>query len=255
MKKSFARILGLGLLVAAMVTALWSKPSSPPISGAPPYGEPESEVPALDPYGIANWQRPNGPAKVGLQVGHWKNAEVPEELDRIRGNTGSTGGGKSEWEVNFAIAEATAEILQAKGITVDILPATVPPRYWADVFVAIHADGSTSPATSGYKVAPPWRSLTGKAQQLSDAIQTAYGSTTELPLDANISRNMRGYYAFAFWRFEHAVHPMTTAAILETGFLTSPHDRRIIVEQPQFAAQGLAEGILVYLQQEELIPA
>lgn len=37
-------------------------------SGAPPYGEPESEVPNADPYVfIKNWQRPEGAARVGVQ--------------------------------------------------------------------------------------------------------------------------------------------------------------------------------------------
>ncbi len=144
-------------------------------------------------------------------------------------------------------------MLRAQNVIVDILPATVPPRYWADVFVAIHADGSTSAASSGYKVAAPWRSLTGKAESLASTIEASYGDSTNLPLDPNISRNMRGYYAFSFWRFEHAVHPMTTAVILETGFLTSPHDRKIIVAQPQLAAKGLSDGILQYLTDSRLL--
>src|SRR3989338_2508894 len=71
------------------------------MSGAPPYGESEGETPSLDPYAwLRNWNRPAGPPKVGLQAGHWKNDELPEEFGRLRGSTGSAGGGRSEWEVN-----------------------------------------------------------------------------------------------------------------------------------------------------------
>jgi N-acetylmuramoyl-L-alanine amidase len=64
---------------------------------------------------------------------------------------------------------------------------------------------------------------------------------------------MRGYYAFAWWRYDHAVHPMTPAVILETGFLTTAADRKIIVEQPELSAQGLANGIIIFLEGENLI--
>ena len=53
----------------------------------------------------------------------------------MRGNTGATGGGKSEWEVNYEIAMLNKAIIEAHGIAVYILPATVPQEYWADVFV------------------------------------------------------------------------------------------------------------------------
>lgn len=223
------------------------------ISGAPPYGIPENEVPR-DVWGWSNWQRPDVPAKVALQVGHWKNDEVPEELKNLRKNTGSYGKGKMEWEVNFVIAELTAEILRSEaGIDVEILPTTVPKDYWADVFLAIHADGNESASKRGYKFAPPWRDMSGKAEKLVSKLNQSYGQSTGLPLDSNISRNMRGYYAFAWWRYEHAVHPMTTAVIAETGFLTNPQDQKIIVDAPEIAARGLAGGIISFLTDEGLM--
>ena len=33
---------------------------------------------------FSDWQRPDGPPRVGLQVGHWKTQELPDELQRIR---------------------------------------------------------------------------------------------------------------------------------------------------------------------------
>jgi N-acetylmuramoyl-L-alanine amidase len=223
-------------------------------TGAPPYNIEDLEPPEEDQYSwLENWKRPDGPAKVGLQVGHWKNDELPEELERLRGNTGSSGGGRAEWEVNLAIAEETKKLLTERGVEVDILPATIPPQYWADVFVAIHADGSTDTSQSGFKVASPRRDFSGKSGNLVSLVEQEYQKATKLTLDPNVSRNMRGYYAFAWWRYDHAVHPKATSVILETGFLTSSGDRRTIVAKPQIPAQGLANAIISFLDSENLL--
>jgi len=223
-------------------------------NGAPPYLDEDLNAPVYDEYSwLDNWQRPEGPVKIGLQVGHWKNAELPDELERLRGRTGSSGDGKSEWEVNYTIAEVSAEILRSQGVKVEILPSTIPPKYWADVFVAIHADGSTDPTKSGFKAATPRRDYTGTAIKLLEYIESEYQLATGLDKDPNVTRNMRGYYAFAWWRYEHAVHPMTASVILETGFLSSSADRKIIVNKPEVSAQGLANGILEYLKSQKLL--
>lgn len=223
-------------------------------TGAPPFGIPEEEAPDFGSLAwVENWQRPDGPARVALQAGHWKNDELPEELEKHRDSTGSTAGGCSEVEVNLKIAEAAAKILEEKGVLVEILPATIPPSYWADVFAAIHTDGSLDPTARGFKAASPWRDFTGQADELAKLIMDSYEETTDLPWDDNISKDMRGYYAFAWWKYEHSLHPMTTAVIIETGFLTNYADRQTIVENPELAAEGLASGILKYLEGEGLL--
>ena len=230
--------------------ALYSNNSSQPLAVIPLVSE---EV-STDPYTIAqNWVRQPGPATVALQVGHWKNSELPQELSSLIGNTGAQAGGVAEWEVNLTIAEETKKILESQGVVVEILPATVPPRYLSDVFLAIHADGNEDTRASGYKFAGPRRDLTSKSSMLVEYLDKSYAAATQLQFDPNITRNMRGYYAFAWWRYEHAVHPMTTAAIAETGFLTNPNDRKIIVAQSKKSAAGLAHGILQYLYAQKLI--
>lgn len=224
-------------------------------TGAPPGGVEESEVPEnLSVFDIVkNWVRPEGPPRVGLQVGHWKRDEVPEELERLKANTGASGGGKSEWEINYSIAIEMKKILENQNIVVDILPTTVPPKYWADVFIAIHADGNTDPSVSGFKFAGPWRDFTGGSELLVDLLEKSYGDETSMVRDENISRNMRGYYAFSWWKYEHAVHPMTTSVIAETGFLTNRSDRALLIDSPQIPAQAMSNGIVKYLQQKQLL--
>ncbi len=74
-----------------------------------------------------------------------------------------------------------------------------------------------------------------------------------MEIDLVITQNMRGYYAFTWWKFEHSLHPMTPGVILETGFLTSPQDRKIIIDHPERSAEGLSKGILNFLQTENLV--
>lgn len=247
-------IFSVSLVLASVVSGLGWLLIKPQISGAPPNGIALEEVPEIDPNDWRNgWVRPAGPARVGVQVGHWLNSQVPEELENLRGNTGASGDGKSEWEVNMAIAELIQDKLEASGVEVDLLPATVPPRYWADVFISIHADGSLDTQVSGYKFAAPWRDLTGRAGELVEILNSNYGQATGLVYDPNITRNMRGYYAFAWWRYEHAIHPMTTAVIAETGFLTNANDRRLIVDQPEISADAIADSLIEFLESEGLI--
>lgn len=221
-----------------------------------PQDSPESDphqVSDVDPPVAATpaavWTRPDGPIRVALQAGHWKAAEAPQEQARLRTN-GTRGGGKAEWEVNLGIARHAARLLEEAGYTVDILPTTIPPAYWADVFVSIHADGNNSSTASGYRAAAPRRDRTGRAAELAAILTEAYGAATGLPHYPLITRRMRGYYAFNSRRYHHALHPMTTGVIIETGFLTNPNDRRIIVDDQERAARGIADGVIRFLEQE-----
>ncbi|HLC93615.1 MAG TPA: N-acetylmuramoyl-L-alanine amidase [Patescibacteria group bacterium] len=220
-----------------------------PDYGAPPYTEDDQEP--LDGYkypDFSDWKRPDGPYKVAVQVGHWKSNELPDELSKLRVSSGTSNGRTAEWEVNLKIAEETKKILESEEIVVDILPATIPPMYWADVFIAIHADGSDSSYTSGFKVAAPRRDMTNKAGELVSIIRDEYGKGTGLSEDPNISRSMTGYYAFNWRRYEHAVHPMTVSAILETGFLTNPSEARMLVNNPEIPARAIANALTRFLE-------
>jgi len=55
---------------------------------------------------------------------------------------------------------------------------------------------------------------------------------------------MTSYHAFA------EIDPETTAAIIEVGFLNL--DRQILTQKADLVAQGIADGILCYLNNEDL---
>ncbi|QQS39135.1 N-acetylmuramoyl-L-alanine amidase [Candidatus Woesebacteria bacterium] len=246
-------LLAVAGLLLVFNGVIYFTASNEAITGAPPYGEFESEIPNLDPYAwVKNWKRPDGPARVGLQVGHWGSKDFPDELAKLRNNTGATGGGIAEWEVNKKIAEETAAMLEKEGVIVDILPATVPVSYQADLFVAIHADGSEDTRKSGFKLASPWRDYTGNSAEIVRIIEEEYAQATGLEKDPNITRNMRGYYAFSWWKYEHSVHPATTSLIIETGFLTNSSDRRLLFTNPEVPAGAISKGILIYLNNKGL---
>jgi hypothetical protein len=194
------------------------------------------------------------PWRVGIQAGHWKISELPDEQYRLRGDTGAQWGRFTEAGVNLEIAARVQKQLQDAGVTVDLLPATVPAGYDADAFVAIHADDGGGADASGWKIASPWRSSLA-SRMLRDAIAESYGRIAGLPEDRyGVSYNMRGYYGFSWTRYEHAVAVTTPAAIIETGFLTSAADRQLIVEDPERAARGISMGILAFLGQLTRLP-
>jgi hypothetical protein len=197
---------------------------------------------------LENWQRPPGPPRVGLQVGHLRNDDVPDELSQLTANgPGAVWGNLTEREVVREIVERAAERLRQRGVQVDVLPTTVPPGYVADAFVSVHGDGNDNSAVRGYKTAHFSNDYSGQSQYLEEAVASHYASSTGLPQDSNVTYYMTGYYAFNWWRYEHAVHPMTPSMILEMGFLTNAADRAVIVQQPAEAAEGIVDGVLAFL--------
>ena len=152
----------------------------------------------------------------------------------------------AEWEANLEIARRAAAMLEPMGYEVDILPAVVPPSYRAHLFISIHADGSNDSRATGYRVAPPRRDATGRAAAMAELLERTYGEATGIRRLPAATRRMSNYYAFNFQRYVHALHPMTVAVILETGFLTSANDWEIIVEDPDRAARGIVEAVTAF---------
>lgn len=201
---------------------------------------------------LQNWERRDGPLTVGIQVGHWQNATMPEELENLERNTGATWGGMTESEVVLVISELLQDQLQEAGIEAKLLPAAVPPGYEADVFLSIHADGNPNSDVNGFKLAAPRRDYAGTSQQLVDIMYQTYAAATGLRIDPSITRRMTAYYAFNWPRYEYAIHPFTPAVIVETGFLTSPTDRAVILDQPELAAKGIADAVIEFLNTDDV---
>ncbi len=204
-----------------------------------PYPVPSRVVP------LASTQQPK---RVVLQAGHWLASALPDELKDLRDNSGAYAAGRSEWQINLDVARRTAALLTQRGYQVQIVPATVPIDCQADLFVALHADGSESAATSGFKIARPRYIDNAENRRLLADLYIEYGSATRLGRSDNLTRNMSGYYAFYTRRVRHAVNPRVPMAIVEMGYMTSPNDRRLLYNNPDVAAYGLANGIDRFLR-------
>lgn len=190
----------------------------------------------------------SGNSKVGIQAGHWLMEAVPEELARLRDQTGGSGGGVREVDVTLDLSRRVAKILRDRGIEVDLLPATVPVGYTADAFVSIHADSSPSAASNGYKLARSrFSAIPNTDDQLLSRLQTSYGAASGQRLDGNITRNMTGYYAFNSRRRSHAISGVTPGVILETGYLTNVADRTLLITRQDALAGAIADGITQFL--------
>ena len=198
-----------------------------------------------DPPTPADWAPPEGPVRIALQAGHWRADEAPRELRGLR-NNGTRWKETPEWKVNLDIVQRAGAILEGMGYEVDILPAVIPPAYRATLFIAVHADGSNDPNASGYRVAAPRGDATGQAREVASLLAQSYGEATGIPRLPTVTRRMQNYYAFNFQRYEHALHPMTIAVILETGFLTSSRDRQVIVNDPERAARGIVAAVTAF---------
>ena len=192
----------------------------------------------------------DGKPKVGLQAGHWRVENHPDELADFRKNTGAVAGGLREVDLNLATAQRVATLLEAQGVEVEILPATPPINYQADLFLALHADGDPTGREHGFKLASSRYSLLPATDDgLVADLYRSYGAATGMPRDDNhITPNMLGYFAFNNRRYQHAINPLTPAAILEMGYVTSEGDRRIFRERERAVAQGIADGIMEFLK-------
>ena len=231
-----------------VVTLLGVAAAAPLVVGASGASEPPQVVGAAATPTVVPTPLPPINARVGLQVGHWQAAELPAELASLRTETGATADGYQEVDLNLQIARQVAALLTARGITVDLLPATIPPGYTADAFVAIHCDYNNDPAMSGFKLARYGDSASpARDDALLNAIAGTYGTTTGQPTDPHLTRDMLYYYAFNSGAFVHAIAPQTPGVIIELGFLTNASDRALLVGAQPTVATGLAEGIIGYL--------
>lgn len=177
--------------------------------------------------------------RIGLVAGHWMNDPGAVCAD-----------GLTEESVNLRIATMVQEILTREGYDVDLLKEFDPRlmEYRALALVSIHNDSCDyiSPEMTGYKVAAAASSVfPEKAVRLTACMTQRYQETTGMPFHYNtVTRDMTEYHAFS------EIHSDTTAAIIETGFLNL--DRQILTERTDLVAQGVANGILCYVRNENV---
>lgn len=180
---------------------------------------------------------PSPRPRIGIVAGHWGN------------DSGSVcSDGLTEMSINLEIATRVQQLLLTEGYEVDLMQEFDDKlyEYQALALVSIHNDSCTyvNDQATGFKVAAAASSAyPEKAERLSACLIDRYGKTTGMTNHPNtITDDMTQYHTF------REINSNTTAAIIETGFLNL--DRRILTEQPDLVAQGVANGILCYIKNE-----
>ena len=241
-------VLGAILGVVVTASALGASPrgATPVVLLAPT----PSPTPA-DPFWIVRAKRPappTGARRIGIQAGHWKTDEVPDELANLRILGGAIWGGVTEQQYVLGIAQKVTLKLQEKGYIVDLLPTTLPAGYVADAFVAIHADGDETETARGFKIAHGDR-RTPYDEALQEILAEEYWKSTDLPVDLNVTPAMLEYYAWRWEKYQTALSPYTPAVVLETGFITSAADRAVLLLKPDKVVDGIVNGVDRFLRE------
>jgi N-acetylmuramoyl-L-alanine amidase len=180
------------------------------------------------------------PKKVGIVAGHWSTNPRRYDPGAVCPD------GLTEVEINLAVAQLVKGLLEDQGYEVDLLEEfdAALEGYQADALVSIHADSCDVPRASGFKVASVLHSALPEEEDfLVKCLQEEYQAATGLSFHQHsITYDMREYHAF------YEIAAQTPGAIIETGFMAA--DRQILVDQQDKVAEGIANGIIRFLETE-----
>jgi len=182
---------------------------------------------------------PRGKPLIGLVAGHKGN------------DSGSVcSDGLTEQSVNEKVAYLVQKNLVDKGFDVDVLNEfdTKLTGYQASVLLSIHSDSCDyiNDQATGFKVSAALANPhPDRAARLTACLKNRYSLVTGLPVHNSITIDMTSYHAFA------EINQDTTAAIIEIGFLNL--DRELLTQKSDLVAKGITDGILCYINNEDLI--
>ena len=192
-------------------------------------------------------QSPQPQLRIGIVAGHNGNdsgAVCTDENGQVT---------LTEADVNMEIATMVRDSLTAQGFQVDLLNEfdTRLNGYRAVALVSIHNDSCVyvNDEATGFKVAASMDTRdVNRAQRLTACMTDRYKNATGLTFHAgSITGDMREYHAFS------EIDPNTITAIIETGFLNL--DREILTEKTDRVAEGVTQGILCFINNENVMPA
>ena len=233
------RILPQTILVAILVATLFVSLTPSVLSGG--LNEQLAVLLTVQPNSSAlPGTTPRPLTKIGIVAGHWGN-----DSGAVCDN------GTTEADVNLKIATLVQQKLAALGFETDLLQEFDPrlSGYHAAVLVSIHNDSCKyiNDQATGFKVAAAMSSRDANlANRLAGCLRDRYQRTTGLPLHNSVTNDMSLYHAF------NEIDPSTTAGIIETGFLKLDYD--ILTNKTDLVATGVANGILCFVNNENIAP-
>lgn len=229
-------VLAVAVVVATLFTA-WTDPGLFPgnVEDSTALNFAPEETPVQE---IAMTPVSSSRVLVGIVAGHSGN------------DTGSVcSDGLTERSVNETVATYVQQYLIEDGIEVDVLKEFDPKLtgYRASALISIHADSCDfiNTQATGFKVSSAMSNPhPDRAARLTSCMRRRYSEVTGLTLHNSITSDMTSYHAF------DEIHPGTTAAIIEVGFLNL--DRQILTQQPDLIAQGVFAGIKCFINNETI---
>jgi N-acetylmuramoyl-L-alanine amidase len=241
-----AHLLGPTLLVAAFLATLFTAWTPSSLSVGSLSGQLALLMTPRPVGGEAAISTPLPPLRIGIVAGHLGNdsGSVCAEAD---GTVALT-----EQEVNQKIATLVKDSLTARGFQVELLQEydTRLAGYRGAALVSIHNDSCEyiNDEATGFKVAAAMdtRDL-NRANRLTACLVDRYARLTGLTFHAgSITLDMTDYHSFS------EIDPNTVAAIIETGFLNL--DRAYLTQHTQQVADGIVQGILCFINNENIEP-
>jgi N-acetylmuramoyl-L-alanine amidase len=233
-------VIGVAFLLATLFTA-WGPSGILPdslaetLTGAIIPSDQNAQDLALTPTA-----RPN--LRIGIVAGHW--GSDPYDPGAVCSD------GLKEVDINLDVATRVRESLISHGFDVDLLKEFDPrlDGYRGLLLVSIHADSCeyVNDEATGFKVAAAMSTVyPEKAARLTACLRSRYSSATGLTYHpGSVTVDMTSYHGF------DEIHEDTTAAIVETGFMNL--DRQILTESPGKVAEGITQGILCYVNNEDI---
>jgi N-acetylmuramoyl-L-alanine amidase len=227
-----AVLIAIASSIIYLILHVLSTPESRPVWSTP---VPPTLTPTVTPTATPVPPTPTPtkpPKRVGLVAGHWgydSGAVCPDGLTEV--------------EINLAVAKSVKTLLEGQGYAVDLLEEfdAALEDYLADALVSIHADSCNVPRASGFKIASVLGSDLPEDDRLVKCLREEYQAATGLSFhEHSITYDMREYHAF------YEIAPQTPAAIIETGFMAA--DRQVLLDQQDKVAQGIANGIVRFLE-------
>ncbi|MEW4328797.1 N-acetylmuramoyl-L-alanine amidase [Rossellomorea marisflavi] len=180
--------------------------------------------------GIALPSNPNG-VKVFLDAGHGGY------------DSGASGNGLLEKNVNLTIVKELGKILSAAGANVEFRRSydtynelneivNMANNSGADLFVSVHCNANPNPAASGTE------SYTYNASQSEFALSAAIAKS----ISSKLGIQNRGAREDNFRVITYTNMP---AILVETGFISNSRDASLLRSQPERFAQAIAEPIIL----------
>lgn len=231
-------VIAIAFVLATLFT-LWTDPGMLPENLLQNFTLAQAPVVTGTP-GNQPTSTPRGKPLIGIVAGHKGNDSGSVCPD-----------GLTEQSVNEKVAYLVQKSLVDKGLDVDVLDEfdTKLTGYQATVLLSIHSDSCEyiNDQATGFKVSSALANPhPDRAARLVACLKNRYGLDTGLPVHNSITIDMTSYHAFA------EINEDTTAAIIEIGFLNL--DRELLTQKSDLVAKGITDGILCYINNEDLIP-